>query len=127
MDNVDKYNKNKSSIVSSSGLGGPVLIPRTKNAVFLWVFVLLVAGLLCTAILYVMLPLSGSAGNINSAVLLSSESKGYSTALGRDVELLKGQMNVLITGAIRHVRSCCLQVVKFHYLLIRIFNRSMLR
>lgn len=74
-------------------------VPRAQNAFFLWMFALLVAGLFCILALFVLLPLSGDAGEINSAVPLPPVSEGYSTALRRDVELLKGQMNVLIAGA----------------------------
>lgn len=101
MDNVDKYNKNKSFIVSSSELGKSVIFPPARGSAFLWGFALLCIALVLSVILTFLLPLLDRPRDISVRFPSSTPqaSTERNSTLRQDVELLKGQMNVLITGA----------------------------
>jgi hypothetical protein len=99
LDNVYKNNKNGSSVVTSAGTGESVIVLRPQPGPYWWVFAVLVTGLLATLVLYFFLSLSKSGADRYSHVLSGSSSNVHSATLVRDIESLKGQMNILITGA----------------------------
>ncbi len=68
-----------------------------RNPSHLWVFGVLFAGLVSTLILFI--GLSFPEQGINPRTEGDPELNRNSTMLARDMEFLKGQMNVLITGA----------------------------
>jgi hypothetical protein len=98
LENGYKYNKNRSTIRLPDGADETVVILRPRNAPYLWGVAALLGGLLLSLFAYALLSVSEPAGNQPSG-LSSAAPNGGSTELVRDVELLKGQMSVLITGA----------------------------
>lgn len=74
-----------------------VLYPRTR--VHLGIVAVLAGGLLLSLAFYAFLSFSEDRGDRQSARLSAIQPMLDSTALQKDVELLKGQMNILITGA----------------------------
>ncbi|MGH8500055.1 MAG: hypothetical protein ACRERV_14805 [Methylococcales bacterium] len=99
-DNVYKYNKRRPSIVSSTGSDEPVIVLHPYNPTFLWVFAGLFAGLISTLALFAFLSRPDVSGNYRSGLLLSPSTAGLnSNSLAGDVEFIKGEMDLLITGA----------------------------
>ncbi|MGH8548026.1 MAG: hypothetical protein ACRERU_05400 [Methylococcales bacterium] len=94
-----KDNKNSSSILSPAGSDESVIVLYPRNTQYWWMFAMLFGGLLATLVLYVLLSLSQPGGNPHSGVSSAVASNVNSAALVRDVEFLKRQMNILITGA----------------------------
>ncbi|MCI0654900.1 MAG: hypothetical protein L0Y38_04430 [Methylococcaceae bacterium] len=98
LDNHYKDN-NRSSILSSTGSDESVIILHPRKTAYLWVLAVLVGGLLFSLLLYAVLFSSEWSGNRHSGLSSAARTNVNSIALVRDVEFLKGQMNILITGA----------------------------
>ncbi len=99
-DNVYKYNKSGSSIVSSTGSHESIIVLRSYNPTHFWLFVVLIVGLVCISAQIVFLYRSEAPGNYRSGLWLSSSAVSLnSNSVVRDIEFIKGQMNLLITGA----------------------------
>jgi hypothetical protein len=98
-DNVYKDNKNRFSIMSSAGSGDTVIVLRQPRSPYFWVFAVLVGGLVTSLLFYVFLSLPRSGSNSNSNSNSKASNLNSAALLAKDVEFLKGQMNILITGA----------------------------
>lgn len=94
-DSETQYNQNWPAIEYSPESGKVVIILRPHHPAYMPGFWLLVIGLICAVLLLVFLSGSETFGNYR---WLSSAPYSDANSLVSDVELLKGQMNYLITG-----------------------------